>query len=132
MLEQDTRWKQRFSNFVKVFEHLKNALKIQNADIYQKAGMIQFFEMCFELAWNTLKDFLEDEGFKDIKSPRAAIKKAFEIDLIKNGHIWLKLLVDRNLTSHIYDDEIVEIIEKSIRNEYFNILNEFYECFKSK
>jgi len=132
MLEQDTRWKQRFSNFVKVFEHLKNALKIQNADIYQKAGMIQFFEMCFELAWNTLKDFLEDEGFKDIKSPRAAIKKAFEIDLIKNGHIWLKLLVDRNLTSHIYDDEIVEIIEKSIRNEYFNILNEFYESFKSK
>jgi len=132
MLEQDTRWKQRFSNFVKVFEHLKNALKIQNADIYQKAGMIQFFEMCFELAWNTLKDFLEYEGFKDIKSPRAAIKKAFEIDLIKNGHILLKLLVDRNLTSHIYDDEIVEIIEKSIRNEYFNILNEFYECFKSK
>jgi len=132
MFEQDIRWKQRFSNFVKVFEHLKNALKIQNADIYQKAGMIQFFEMCFELAWNTLKDFLEDEGFKDIKSPRAAIKKAFEIDLIKNGHIWLKLLEDRNLTSHIYDDEIVEIIEKSIRNEYFNILNEFYECFKSK
>ncbi len=132
MLEQDTRWKQRFSNFVKVFEHLTNALKIQNADIYQKAGMIQFFEMCFELAWNTLKDFLEDEGFKDIKSPRAAIKKSFEIDLIKNGHIWLKLLEDRNLTSHIYDDEIVEIIEKSIRNEYFNILNEFYECFKSK
>jgi len=132
MLEQDIRWKQRFSNFVKVFEHLKNALKIQNADIYQKAGMIQFFEMCFELAWNTLKDFLEEEGFKDIKSPRAAIKKAFEIDLIKNGHIWLKLLEDRNLTSHIYDDEIVEVIEKSIRNEYFNILNEFYECFKSK
>ncbi|HPI19010.1 MAG TPA: HI0074 family nucleotidyltransferase substrate-binding subunit [Candidatus Kapabacteria bacterium] len=132
MLEQDIRWKQRFSNFVKVFEHLKNALKIQNADIYQKAGMIQFFEMCFELAWNTLKDYLEDEGFKDIKSPRAAIKKAFEIDLIKNGHIWLKLLEDRNLTSHIYDDEIVEIIEKSIRNEYFNILNEFYVCFKSK
>lgn len=132
MIDQDIRWKQRFSNFVKVFEHLKNALEIQNADIYQKAGAIQFFEMCFELAWNTLKDFLEDEGFKEIKSPRAAIKKAFEIGLIKNGHIWLKLLEDRNLTSHIYDDEIVEIIERSIRNEYFSILNEFYEYFKSK
>ncbi len=128
----DIRWKQRFSNFVKVFEHLKNALEIQNADIYQKAGAIQFFEMCFELAWNTLKDFLEDEGFKEIKSPRAAIKKAFEIGLIKSGHIWLKLLEDRNLTSHIYDDEIVEVIERSIRNEYFSILNEFYEYFKSK
>lgn len=132
MIDQDIRWKQRFSNFVKVFEHLKNALEIQNADIYQKAGAIQFFEMCFELAWNTLKDFLEDEGFKEIKSPRAAIKKAFEIGLIKNGHIWLKLLEDRNLTSHIYDDEIVEVIERSIRNEYFSILNEFYEYFKSK
>ncbi|NLO18732.1 MAG: nucleotidyltransferase [Ignavibacteria bacterium] len=132
MLNMDIRWKQRFSNFVKVFEHLKNALEIQNADIYQKAGAIQFFEMCFELAWNTLKDFLEDEGFKEIKSPRAAIKKAFEIGLIKSGHIWLKLLEDRNLTSHIYDDEIVEVIERSIRNEYFSILNEFYEYFKSK
>ncbi len=28
MFEQDIRWKQRFSNFVKVFEHLKNALNI--------------------------------------------------------------------------------------------------------
>lgn len=51
-----------------------------------------------------MKDYLEDQGFIDIKSPREAIKKAFEASLITDGHNWLKALEDRNLTSHIYDE----------------------------
>jgi hypothetical protein len=32
--------------------YLEDALQIPNPDIVQKAGIIQFFEMSFELAWN--------------------------------------------------------------------------------
>ena len=79
-------------NFQKSLLYLQEALQIENPDVSQRAGMIQFFEMTFELAWNTLKDYLQAQGFIDIKSPRSAIKKGFEIDLITDGEGWLKLL----------------------------------------
>lgn len=105
MPQEDMRWVQRLHNFEKAMGHLESALKIENPDMLQKAGMIQFFEMSFELAWNMLKDYLEDQGFTDIRSPRGALKKAFEIELIQNGHDWMDLLTDRNLTAHTYDEQ---------------------------
>lgn len=104
-------------------EHLSVALQIPSPDIVQKAGIIHFFEMSFELAWNTLKDYLENQGFTEIKSPRQAIKKAFEIGLIGNGHTWLKILEDRNLTAHAYEEEVANQIELIIRQEYYPLFN---------
>lgn len=94
------RWKQRFSNFSKAMGHLEKALEIPEPDMVQKAGIIQFFEMSFELAWNMVKDYLEDQGFMDIKSPIGALKKAFEVNILEKGHEWMELLQDRNLTAH--------------------------------
>ena len=69
MENSDIRWKQRFQNFEKAIGFLAEALKIEHPDLLQKAGIIQFFEMSYELAWNTLKDYLEEQGFTDVKSP---------------------------------------------------------------
>jgi nucleotidyltransferase substrate binding protein (TIGR01987 family) len=126
MTDLDIRWKQRFQNFEKSLDLLESALKIQNPDIIQKAGLIQFFEMCSELSWNLLKDYLEEQGFKDINSPRSAIKKGFEYGLIEDGHLWLKLLEDRNITSHIYDEKIAAEIELIIRERYYPIIKNLY------
>jgi nucleotidyltransferase substrate binding protein (TIGR01987 family) len=122
MSPQDIRWKQRFQNFEKTLHYLEEAMKINNPDIIQRAGLIQFFEMSFELAWNTLKDYLEEQGFIDIKSPRAAIKKAFETGLVADGHGWLKALEDRNLTSHTYDENTANQVVEMIRNSYYPLL----------
>jgi nucleotidyltransferase substrate binding protein (TIGR01987 family) len=80
--------------------------------------MVHFFELCFELSWNTMKDLLEAQGFGDLKSPRASIKKAFEIGLIPDGATWLKGIEDRNLTSHIYNEQVAREVEDMIRNTY--------------
>jgi nucleotidyltransferase substrate binding protein (TIGR01987 family) len=124
---KDVRWKQRFQNFSKSLKHLSNALQINEPDIIQKAGIVQFFEMSYELAWNTMKDYLQEQGFSDIKSPRAAIKKGFEIGLLINGQEWMELLTDRNLTAHTYDEEKATEVEKLIRNKYFGLLTDLYE-----
>lgn len=129
---KDIRWKQRFQNFEKSLKFLDSALQITNLDIIQRAGLIQFFEMTFELAWNTIKDFLEEEGFIDINSPRNAIKKAFEINLIDDGHNWLKALEDRNLTTHTYNEETAVEIENLIRNKYYRLLTELQNTLKKK
>jgi nucleotidyltransferase substrate binding protein (TIGR01987 family) len=129
---QDIRWKQRFQNFEKSLQYLEEAMKINNPDIIQRAGLIQFFEMSFELAWNTLKDYLEEQGFIDVKSPRAAIKKAFETGLVADGHTWLQALEDRNLTSHTYDENTTNQVVELIRNSYYHLLATLHKELKGR
>lgn len=132
MAEMDIRWKQRFTNFNKTMSHLENALQIPEPDIVQKAGIIQFFEMSFELAWIMIKDYLEDQGFVEIKSPRDAIKKAFEVEILEKGHDWMDLLQDRNLTSHTYDEQKATDMELLIQNKYFPLLKSLLTSFNQK
>lgn len=132
MENKDIRWIQRFQNFTKSMNYLEQALQISNPDIVQKAGIIQFFEMSFELAWNLIKDYLEEQGFVDIKSPRGALKKAFEVGILENGHDWMDLLQDRNLTAHTYDEEKATEMELLIQNKYFSLLKELHNSFKQK
>lgn len=132
MDNQDVRWEQRFLNYTKSMHYLEDALQIPDPDIVQKAGIIQFFEMSFELAWNMVKDYLEDQGFVEIKSPKGAIKKAFEIGILENGHDWMDLLLDRNLTAHTYDEQKATDMEQLIHNKYFPLLKALLISFKLK
>jgi nucleotidyltransferase substrate binding protein (TIGR01987 family) len=131
MVNKDIRWKQRFQNFEKAINLLETALQTKEPDLLQKAGIIQFFEMTYELAWNCLKDYLEDQGFIDVKSPRSAFKKAYEVGLVVDGHSWLELLVDRNLTSHAYDEQKATEVEMLIHQKYYPLLNQLYSKLKS-
>lgn len=128
---EDIRYKQRFDNFEKSFSLLKSGLEVEDATILEKAGVIQFFEMSFELAWKLMKDYLNFQGY-DIKTPREAIKKGFELELIDDGKIWLEALTDRNLTVHTYDEAQAEEIYERIRDRYFPLLESLYETFKEK
>ena len=132
MENKDTRWRQRFYNFEKSLEYLQQALDIPEADIVQKAGLIHFFEMCVELAWNVVKDYLEDQGFTEIKSPRGALKKGFETGLLKDGHGWMKLLDDRNITAHANDETTVNLIETLISEKYYPLLKQLYDTLSDK
>lgn len=128
----DIRWKQRLANFEKSIELLQESLKIRNPDIISRAGIIQFFEVAMELAWKALKDYLEDQKFTEINSPKSVIKKAFEIGIIKDGHLWMDALEDRNLTVQTYDEDKAKDIESSIRNGYFPLLKDLLITLKNK
>ena len=131
MIENDVRWIQRFSNFERAFLLLQDSLKIEPLSILERAGLIQFFEMAFELSWKLLKDYEETEGFI-IKTPREAIKQAFQSGLISNGHDWIDALQDRNLTAHTYNENTAIAVEAKIRDKYFQLLLEIYEYFQNK
>lgn len=112
--------------------YLEQAMQIEKPDWLQKAGIIQLFEMSVELAWKMLKDFLEEQGFQDVKWPRASIKKAFEIGILTKGREWMRLLKDRHLTVYTYDetkaDEVYQLIEK----KYFSMPKELENTLKKK
>lgn len=126
-----TRCRQRFSNYEKSLGHLKLTVEKDSLNEIEKAGLIQFFEVTFELAWKVMKDFLTAEGF-EVKSPRSSIKTAFEYGLLEDGALWLEALEKRNLASHTYDDQILDKLEELIINSYYPILEEFKEAIKKK
>ena len=129
--DEDIRWQQRFVNYKKAYTLLAEAIRIDSPSDTERAGLIQFFEMSFELAWKLLKDYLEGEGFI-INSPREAIKQALQSGLLSDGHPWLNALQDRNLTAHTYDESTALEVEKQIREVYFPILTELFNDFSRK
>jgi nucleotidyltransferase substrate binding protein (TIGR01987 family) len=121
MEKPDIRWKQRFNQFNKAFSLLASAIKVEKPSELERAGLIQFFEMSFELGWKLLKDYLENEGF-DIKSPREAVKQAFQSEIIQDGNAWIMALEDRNLTTHTYQEQTALAVEQKIRQTYYPLL----------
>ena len=131
MTYYELRWQQRFQNFSRSFLLLEQSTELEKPSVIERAGMIQFFEMAFEQSWKVLKDFLEEEGFV-VKSPRDAIKTAFQYGFIENAEIWLEALKDRNLTTHTYDEKTAEKVEKNIKLRYYPILKSLYVDFNNK
>ena len=129
MILDDIRYKQRFENFEKSFLLLEQALDIEEPSIIEKAGIVQFFEITFELSWKLMKDYLSYIGY-EVKSPREAIKTSFSIEIIGDGEIWLNALADRNLTVHTYDETQADEIYMRIKSLYFKLLQELYLKFK--
>ncbi|MGL5256261.1 MAG: nucleotidyltransferase substrate binding protein [Proteocatella sp.] len=119
------RWKQRFSNFEKIYNLLLQYINKPIENDLERAGMIQFFEISFELAWKVMKDYLESQEIV-VKSPRETIKQAYQIGLIDDGHIWMDALSDRNLTVHTYDEALARKMVEDIVGLYFPELRKFY------
>lgn len=121
----DVRWKQRFENFQKAYLFLEKAVEKESYDDLQKAGLVQSFEFTFELSWKTIKDYLEAKGMP-IPYPRDVLKEAFKSGLIKDGHLWIKMLEKRNELSNVYDGELAEKAIDIIRLQYFPELKKLY------
>jgi nucleotidyltransferase substrate binding protein (TIGR01987 family) len=128
----DVRWKQRFQNFDRACALLERTAANPSLSEAERGGLIQFFEMAFELSWKLLKDYLTTEGYATITSPREAIKQAFQIQLIGDGGTWLLALEDRNLTTHTYDEATALRVEKKIREDYFPLLQSLRATFEIK
>lgn len=101
--------------------HDATKLKLDNDIIID--GVIQRFEFTFELSWKLMKIYLEYTGISDIRSPRGAIRKAFSNGLIEDGEFWIDMLIDRNKTSHLYDEAEARLIYEKITKYY----NELFE-----
>jgi nucleotidyltransferase substrate binding protein (TIGR01987 family) len=123
----------KLNNFSNALQRLKEAVLELNKDGASdvvRDGVIQRFEFTYELAWKTTKEYLEDLGIVDKNSPKAVIKEAFAQKLISNEDIWLSMLRDRNMTSHIYKEEMAKEIAGRITKyyveEFEDLLNQMH------
>ena len=121
MKHADNRWLQRFQNYQKALTQLMQAVELSQRRALsplEQQGLIQGFEYTHELAWNTLKDFLEARGTTNLFGSRDATRAAFALGLIEKGEIWMQMIVSRNETTHTYNEEAVERIVAVIKNDY--------------
>ena len=134
-MTQDVRWKQRFQNFDRAFVLLREALERgpQALSLLEKEGVIQRFEYSFELAWKTVKDFLEAGGLVIAPlTPRQVIKVAFAAKVIGDGQVWIDMLDHRNLLSHTYDLAVFEKAVEAIAARYLPAMGELHAYFAAQ
>ena len=120
-MTQDIRWKQRFEHFQSAFDQLAEGLSLKQPSALEKEGIIQRYEYTFELAWKTMKDFLSENGVTS-SFPKEVIKKAFHYGLIEDGHVWIKMLDDRNKMSHLYDENTFREVFADVQTQYYPVI----------
>lgn len=126
-MNEDIRWQQRLSNYSKALAELESAVELSRKKALSKLeeqGLIQCFEYTHELAWKTLKDFLENRGVQNLFGSKDTTREAFKLGIIRDGEVWMDMIKSRNLTSHTYDEEIADKIAQNILHSYFSPLKE--------
>ncbi len=121
------RLEERRKDFENAFKRLEEALKENETEIAID-GTLHRFEFTFELAWKTMKDYLEYQGvIENTGSPREIIKVAFKQGLIAEGEDWIQMMLSRNSLSHLYDEKTSRQIYDLIKNKYVYLLKDILE-----
>jgi len=108
-------------DFGKAMKKLEEVLELKKTDVVRDSA-IKRFELCFDLAWKTIKEYARKYGM-ECYSPRDCFKAAFQLKLIEHNERWLEMVDDRNLTAHLYKEEQAEKI--------YQKLLEYLEMFKN-
>lgn len=112
----------KFEQFSRHLEILQRADKEDLENEFIISGIIDKFYLQFELGWKVLKELLAYEGRSETAtgSPRAIIKAAYACFDFIDETIWLKMLRERNDTTHIYNEEAARELVENILKSYTN------------
>ncbi len=108
----DQELKLKINDLKKALNKLDQGLKIAKDEL-DFDGVIQRFEISFELTWKVLQKYAKYQGL-EVKSPREAFRVGGELGLIDNVEQWFGFLYQRNLTSHVYDEKMARDILKEL------------------
>lgn len=134
------RFEDGLHNFQKAFE--KFAKVVDGKDEFYGQGfgdiyldlVVKRFEFTYEMSWKAVKRYLDYIGI-GCTEPRMCFKEALTQKAITREDIWIDMIEQRNLSSHIYDeDEIKEILGKIVdyRNAFQGLLLSLEERLKSE
>lgn len=134
-MNNDIRWKQRFQNFENAYNTFVRMIdrheKTPDDEAVQMA-LVQAFEFTYELAWNVMKDYLENEGFDEVRNAKQTIRTAFQAELITDAEGWMEMIQKRNLASHAYNLTILHETVTFIKDEFFPLVRRLREDLKAR
>ena len=102
---------------------------IEKEDLYLalRESMIQRFEFSVDLFWKYIKRYIVEEMKKTVEfnSSRSVIREACQTKIIseKDSEMIMLMIEARNMTSHIYKEEVADQISSKIP-EYYNLMKQ--------
>lgn len=126
MSTNDIRWKQRYQNFHDVFLRLKEAVELPELNELERNGLVQRFEFTLEMAWKTLKDFLQYNEFTFNPSPKDTLRLAQQSGYIEYAQELIDGFELRNMLSHDYSGEKFLTAEKQFRTVIYPVIEKLY------
>ncbi len=107
-------YQKALERFVQVVESEERYKVDGYGDVYLDL-IIKRFEFTYEMSWKSIKRVLSFLGI-EVKSPREAFKEAYAQGIVTDEAIWLDMIEQRNLSSHVYDEyEVMDILDKKER-----------------
>lgn len=79
-----------------------------------------------------VKDYLEEEGLAEDWTPRKTYKKAIEAGLLKDGHLWIALVNDRNQATHTYKEDLAIALRQRILDHYIALYRYQIDVFSQR
>lgn len=118
------------ANYKRAIERLREALNEYEAapSDTMRDGVIQRFEFTTELAWKACREYLMEMGYAEVNGPKPVMREAFAHGLIDDETVWINILNDRNLTSHMYKEQTANEIFEHIWTKYI----EQFEALKQR
>ncbi|ADQ04185.1 nucleotidyltransferase substrate binding protein, HI0074 family [Caldicellulosiruptor owensensis OL] len=120
---------EKFEDFKSALKRLEEGISIEPDKDIIMDGAIQRFEFVFELSWKLMREYLKYTGL-EINNPRGVIKYAYQNGVIEDGDKWLKMLSDRNMTSHLYNQKMAWEIYQNIKFEYVELFKKLLLKFE--
>lgn len=121
-------------NYCKAVGRLQEALAeyAESPSDTMRDGVIQRFEFTTELAWKACREYLLDMGYAEVNGPKPVMREAFAHGMVTDSDIWIRILTDRNLTSHVYKEQTANEIFDHIRMEYMAPFNALARYFRNE
>ena len=119
----------KYMNLKKAYVKLQEVSNLYDGhDEIIRDSLIQRFEFTYELTHKTLKEAMQYLGVTLENSfPRTIFKKAYVNNLISDDMVWIHLLEDRNSTSHIYNEKLVDEVANRIVKDYVKAIGELID-----
>jgi nucleotidyltransferase substrate binding protein (TIGR01987 family) len=88
-------------------------------------AVIQRFEFCYELCWKSIRAVLKFQAV-EINLPRPVFQKAFREGWIDDEAVFIKMMEDRNFTSHTYNAKAIEVIATRVP-DYYRVMSQAHK-----
>lgn len=106
-------------NITDNFKEIKNPDNI-TIEVY-RGSIIKKYETLEDLTWKLLSKIFKASGL-EINNLRGCYNQAFKEGLINDIEIWNDILLSRNSTAHIYNEEDYEKIKNKTVSDYIEVI----------
>lgn len=124
---------ERYELAIRALTKFHELVSRPNLTEIERDALIQRFEFTFELIWKCAKEYLYVQEGIDAASPKKVIRSCREVGVLSDAETEqaLKMVDDRNLTTHIYDESFIESLLQRLP-AYDTVLHNWLQQIKKK